>query len=278
MANDLGNTGEPESGAAYFGSEVRAWRTERGMSQRELGEAAQYGQQYVAKVEAGERLASPEFAKACDATFGTPGTFSRLRKRAALQKHPDWFEPYVELEQRASMILDYSSTFIMGLLQTEEYAHAIFRKMHPCEDLDVTAGKVARRLKRQELMDGTNPPLLWVVLDESCLRRRIGTRRVMAEQLAQLLEKGDPMHPHVVLQVLPFESGTPAWHTPFNVMKFDGDEPDALYMEDLIAGQIFGSPDHVAEAEMTYDLLRADALSPEASLTLIREVMEEWKA
>ncbi|MFF4157675.1 helix-turn-helix transcriptional regulator [Streptomyces sp. NPDC001678] len=262
-----------ESGAAYFGTEVRAWRTEKDMSQRELGKEAQYGQQYVAKVEAGERLASPEFADACDVVFGTPGTFARLRKRAAQRGYPDWFVPYVKLEQRATTILDYSSTFIMGLLQTEDYAHAIFRKAHPRDDLDTTAERVARRFKRRRIMEVDKPPLLWVVLDESCLRHMIGSPQVMTEQLLHLLRRQD-----VTLQVFPYASGAPAWHVPFTLLQFAADEPDVLYQEDLVAGQVFDSPAAVADAKEAFDRLRADALSPDASLTLIRKAMEEWNA
>ncbi|MFF4226801.1 helix-turn-helix transcriptional regulator [Streptomyces abikoensis] len=266
-----------ESGAAYFGTEVRAWRVERGMSQRELGKEAHYGQQYVAKVEAGERLASPEFSEACDSVFGTPGMFARLRKRVVQGAFADWFEPFIKLERRATAILDYSSTFIMGLLQTEDYAHAIFRKAHPGDSLDVTAEKVARRIKRQHIMRADNPPLLWVVLDESCLRRMVGSPRVMADQLAHLLEECAPST-HLTLQVLPFESGTPAWHMPFTLLEFGTDEPDVLYQEDMATGQIFDSAETLAKAKLFYDRLRADALSPEVSLALIRKVMEEWKA
>ncbi|MEU2868819.1 helix-turn-helix transcriptional regulator [Streptomyces olivoreticuli] len=275
MADDWSD-GAHLTGAAYFGTEVRAWRTDRGLSQRELGEKATYGQQYVAKVEAGERLASPEFAAACDKIFGTPGTFARLRRQVAQRGYPEWFEPYLRLEQRATAILDYSSNLIMGVLQTERYANAVFRKAHPRDELDVTAEKVARRLKRRQVMERENPPLLWVIIDESCLRRMIGSPEVMHEEMAHLLKEAES--PHITLQVLPFRSGAPASHLAFNVMKFDGEEPDVLYVEDPVSGQVIDSPTTVANANVTYDRLRADALSPEDSLALIRKVMEEWIA
>ncbi|GAA0368171.1 helix-turn-helix transcriptional regulator [Streptomyces olivoreticuli] len=273
MADDWSD-GAHLTGAAYFGTEVRAWRTDRGLSQRELGEKATYGQQYVAKVEAGERLASPEFAEACDRVFGTPGMFARLRERVARRGYPDWFEPYVRLEQRATVILSYNPTLVMGMLQTEAYAHAVFRKAHPRDDLDVTAEKVARRLKRRQVMEVENPPLLWVVLDESCLRHTIGSPEVMHEQLAHLLRMADT--PHVTLQIFPFKSGAPATHLPFVVLKFADGESDVLYVEDPVSGQVIDSPQTVADANVTYDRLRADALSPEESLALIRDVMKEW--
>ncbi|MEU1825510.1 helix-turn-helix transcriptional regulator [Streptomyces abikoensis] len=264
-----------ETGAEYFGMEVRAWRTLKGMSQQELGKAAQYGQQYVAKVEAGERLASAEFAKSCDAVFGTPETFARLRRRIVQGAFADWFEPFKKLERRATVILDYSSTLIMGLLETEDYAHAIFRKAHPCDSLHVTAEKVERRINRQQILRTDNPPLLWVVLDESCLRRPIGGPRVMAEQLAYLLDQCGPSST-LTLQVLPFASGTPAWPNSFTIMEFDTDEPDVLYQDNMNTGQIVDDAERLAQAKLFFDRLRADALSPDASQALIRKVMEEW--
>lgn len=241
----------------------------------EVGAPARYGQQYVAKVEAGERMASPEFATGCDQVFGTPRTFARLRDRCAERGgYPDWFEPYVLLEQQASTILDYSSSLIMGLLQTEAYAHAIFRKGLPTDDLDVTAEKVARRLKRRQVLESERPPLVWVVLDESCLRRKIDSPAVMVEQMAHLIHEAESSR--FTLQVLPFSSGAPAYPLAFTLLKFDDEEPDVLYQETLGSGHVIDSRARVADASVTYDRLRADALSPEASIGLVRKMMEEW--
>ncbi|MCC3777637.1 helix-turn-helix transcriptional regulator [Streptomyces sp. UNOB3_S3] len=272
----MADSGEPESGAAYFGAEVRAWRTERDMSQRELGKEAQYGQQYVAKVEAGERLASPEFADACDAVFGTPGMFARLRKRAAQRAYPGWFVPYVRLEQRASTILAYNPNLITGMLQTEAYAHAVFRKRRPRDEPQVIAEEVARRLRRRQVMESASPPLLWVILDESTLLRRVGGSEVMREQLEYLLEVAGS--PHIVLQVLALGSGAAASHLPFYVLRFGDEEPDVLYVENPVSGQVIDFPEIVKDANVMYDRLRADALSPAESLVLIRKAMTEWNS
>jgi len=79
---ELADDGSPVNAVAYFGSEVRAWRAYAGLTQKELGERTSCGRSYVAMVEAGERLGSPEFATSCDELFGTPGLFRRIRKRA----------------------------------------------------------------------------------------------------------------------------------------------------------------------------------------------------
>ncbi|MEV7424628.1 MULTISPECIES: helix-turn-helix domain-containing protein [unclassified Streptomyces] len=276
MTHDSNRLVGPVSGAAYFGNEVREWRLGRGLSQKQVGAPAQYGQQYVAKVEAGERMASPEFAAGCDQVFGTPEMFARLRDRCAQKGgYPDWFEPYVLLEEQASVILNFSNSLIAGLLQTEAYAHALFRKWRPTDDLSETAARVGRRLKRREILEREKRPLVWVVLDESCLRRVIGTPSVMAQQMAHLIKEAES--PRFTIQVLPFSSATPAWSFGFTLMKFEGDEPEMLYQETLGAGHVTDSRRVVADASVLYDRLRADALSPEASVSMLREAMEDWK-
>lgn len=264
---------EPSSGAAFFGAEVRIWRLQAGLSQRELGLKANYGQQYVAKVEAGERLASAEFADACDRVFGTPGTFARLRKRASKHGYPDWFVPYVQLEQQATGILDYSATFIMGILQTVDYAQAVFRAAHPRESADQIDVLVDGRLRRREVMERDAPPLLWCILDESCLRRTVGGAEVMRAQLAHLLAQAES--PHIALQVLPFGVGAPPVPGSFTLLTF-GEGPNIVYADTAMAGQTIDSPAEVERATSRYERLRASALDPDESLVMIRRMMEDY--
>ncbi|MEV6125662.1 helix-turn-helix transcriptional regulator [Streptomyces violaceusniger] len=264
---------EPCSGAAFLGAEVRTWRTHRELSQRELGLKANYGQQYVAKVEAGERLASPEFADACDRVFGTPGMFARLRKRASQHGYPDWFVPYVQLERQAVSILDYSATLIMGMLQKPEYAREIFRAVRPRESMSEIDAKVERRLRRREVMEKDTPPLLWCILNEACLRHAVGGAEVMAAQLAHLLTVAES--PHITIQVLPFAVGAPPAAESFTLLAFD-EGPNVLYADTAIAGQLIDSPEAVESGTATYDRLRAAALHPDKSLSMIRSVMEEY--
>ncbi|MBI0318447.1 MULTISPECIES: Scr1 family TA system antitoxin-like transcriptional regulator [Streptomyces violaceusniger group] len=264
---------EPPSGAAFLGAEVRTWRMRAELSQRELGLKANYGQQYVAKVEAGERLASPEFADACDRVFGAPGTFGRLRERASQHGYPDWFVPYVQLERQAVSILDYSATLIMGMLQTAEYGRAVFRSAHPRDAADQIDARVARRLQRREVMERDAPPLLWCVLSEACLRNEVGGREVMRTQLGHLVAEAES--PHVTLQVLPFSAGAPPVPGSFTLLTFD-DGPNIVYADTAMAGQTIDSPAEVQLATARYDRIRASALSPDGSLVVIRRLMEDY--
>ncbi|MER6141626.1 DUF5753 domain-containing protein [Streptomyces sparsogenes] len=238
-----------------------------------MGLKASYGQQYVAKVEAGERLASPEFADACDRVVGTPGTFAPLRKRASQHGYPEWFVPYVQLERQATEILDYSATLIMGMLQTKEYASAVFRSGYPREAEEVISAKVERRFQGRELMERDAPPLLWCVLNEACLRAPVGGEQVMRAQMEYLVTAATS--PHVTLQVLPFAAGAPPAAESFTLLTFD-EGPKVVYVDTAMVGQLIDSAEAVAKATATYDRLRAAALHPEASLSMIRRLMEEY--
>jgi transcriptional regulator with XRE-family HTH domain len=275
MSEDLSSGPEPSNGAGCFGVEVRVWRTGAGMSQRELAERAGYEKSYVAKVEAGDRLGSPAFATACDETFGAPGVFTRLRKWVGRNGYPSWFVPYLELERQAAGILDYSATLVMGLLQTADYARAVFRAGFPREDPDVIEAKVARRLQRRAVLEGDKAPVLWCVLNEACLRTPVGGPKVMGAQLAHLLEMAES--PQVTLQILPFAIGAPPATEGFTLLTFD-DGPSIAYVDTALAGQMIDSVAVVANAVATYDQLRAAALHPDESLAMIRRAMEEYEA
>ncbi|MBY8886912.1 helix-turn-helix domain-containing protein [Streptomyces sp. PTM05] len=261
----------PPSPAAYFGREARALRTALGMSQGEFASALHYQQSAISKVESGSLFASLKFAEALDRVAGTPGVYVRLRERLATEGHPDWFVPYLELERHATSILDFSTTVIMGILQTPEYATAVFQAGHPREGTDLIKGRVELRLARREVMDRENPPLLWVILGEAVLRTKVGGPGVMEDQLDHLLMMAES--PNVTLQVLPFKDGAPAAAESFTVLTF-GKRAPIGYADTPIAGQTVDAPDTVASLMATYDQLRATAASPAKSLDMIRTAKE----
>ena len=265
--------GEPRDGYAYFGSEVRFAREHKGSTQAQLAEFTTYKVPYVSKVENGQQLGSELFAQGCDEYFNTSGYFTRLRRRVSQHGHPEWFVPYLELEDKAAQILDFSSYLVMGILQTPEYAEALFRAAHPRDSAEVTKSKVEARLQRHGTMERADPPLLWVVLDESCLRRVVGDRSVMYGQVVHLLSEAE--NPHVTLQVLPFGTGAPPAAESFTLLTFD-DSPTVLYSEAQGLGRVIDSARVVATGTSRYERLRADALSPEDSLTMMRKVIEEY--
>ncbi|MFD0384732.1 Scr1 family TA system antitoxin-like transcriptional regulator [Streptomyces stramineus] len=248
-------------------------REARGWSQAQLAVMLCCRQPYVSKVETGQQLASPQFAEQCDRVFGTPGVYARMRQRAADAGNPVWFIPYLELEREATAICGYSSLFVMGILQTPEYAGAVYRAAHPEETTTQIKGRVERRMRRRELFDRPNPPSLWVILHESVLWSGVGGAEVMRGQLGHLIAATES--PRISLQVFPASAGTPARGTPFIVLRRQ-DESEVLYAETYTRGQIDDSAQAVSDARDAYERLRADALSRHESLSLVRHAMEAY--
>jgi transcriptional regulator with XRE-family HTH domain len=265
---------EPANGLEWFGREVEAALTHRGAKQRELADATGYKEPYVSKVQRGKALPSPQFAEGCDRFFNTSGYFARLLVRVSRHGHPEWFVPYLRLEEKAERVLDFSPFLVMGILQTPEYSAALFRAAHPCDTDDVIKDKVALRLQRRMVLDRPDPLLLWAVLDESCLRREVGGRAVMCQQMEHLL--AEAQRPNLTVQVLPYDSGAPSAAEAFTLLTFGDDGAPVLYSEAQGLGRVIDSASVVRTGMDRYERLRADALSPEKSLRALREAIKEF--
>jgi transcriptional regulator with XRE-family HTH domain len=264
---------EPANGAVYFGEETKALREALRLSQEQFADKLHYRQAQVSKVENGAVLASEAFAEAMDRVAGTPGVYMRLRTKLSKQGHPGWFVPYITLEESASGITDYSCTFLMGLLQTPEYATAVFRAARPRETEEQIKERVELRIRRQAVIERAAPPLLWVVIHEAVLRACVGSRAVMIGQLEHLITQ--MASPHVTIQVLPYRAGAAPSHLPFTLLS-SNDAPNAVYTETPThGGQVDDTPSVVATAVSMFDRLRMAALSEEDSLTLIRKIVED---
>ncbi|MFE7117429.1 helix-turn-helix domain-containing protein [Streptomyces sp. NPDC057654] len=263
----------PANSAEYFGQEVRALRDALGLSQEAFANVLHYKQAQISKVESGAVLASDAFAHSLDRVAKTPGVYARLRERLSKGGHPSWFIPYLNLEKGASAIEDFSNALIMGILQTPEYAEGTFRAVHPRETDDQIKRRVEARLRRRDVMDRETPPLLWVILHESCLRTVVGSRPIMAAQLNHLVAASTS--PHITLQVLRFTAGAPASSLPFTLLTAD-DGATVLYSETREQGHVTDSAAAVSTAKATYERLRAAAASPDESVNLFREIAEEY--
>ena len=157
---------------------------------------------------------------------------------------PHWVEPYFGLEAAAAFIRNYQLQFVPGLLQTEDYARAVIQLGNALAEDDI-GRRVAARLSRQDVLLRENAPRLWTVMDEGALRRPLGGRAVMRDQVRRLIEMCD--HPAVTLQILPFESGAhPAMGGPFTILRFaEPDLRDVVYIEQLTSALYLDKPTEV---------------------------------
>lgn len=253
----------------YYGYELRRAREAAGLTLAQLGSIVFCTGSLIGQIETAAKVPQREFSERVDAALGTDGTFSRLVGLVLRSQLPSWFQPYADMEAKASYISTYQCQLVYGLLQTEAYARAVLG----VEYSDRLDEMVAARIDRQRILRREQPPVLWVVLDEAVLYREIGGRQVMREQLAHLLDMFSQQW--VEIQVLPFSEGEHAGMMgSFTLLRFD-DDPDLHYSESYDQGHMTANPQVIRERSVGYARLQAAALSPKESAALIARVMEE---
>ena len=260
----------------FFGEELAVRREAAGLSQTELGERIFCSQTLIAHFEAGRRLPQLADAQRLDKALNTGDLFYRMRKKLDLDaKFVSYFAPVAELEPQAREIHQYAVSLVPGLLQTEEYARAVFWGFETNPVPKAVEWGVSNRMRRASLLDNPEQPLFWVVLNETVIRTEVGGPGVMAAQLrylAKMIESG-----RVLVQVLPFSAGAHAtMYSMIRLMNFD-DQPDLAYVEGVQLGSLKDDPLQVKRCWESYDLARGAALSRPASLALIESTAEEFE-
>ncbi|MFD9974617.1 Scr1 family TA system antitoxin-like transcriptional regulator [Streptomyces sp. NPDC059017] len=259
---------------ALLGAELRHARENAGLSQRELGEPLFVSASFIGQLEAGTRRMQPDVARRIDEILGTNGFFERNCLAANKSRYPDHFAEAAEAEAVATTIREYAPLLIPGLLQTETYARAVFRAYQPTATEAVIDELVEARLERARLLDDPTTLMLWTVLDEAVLRRRVGSAAVMGEALRHI--DALARRNRVIVQVMPFHAGAHrAMEGALKLMEFT-DAPSLAYLQALGSGQLDDDPATVTRHKLTYELVTAGALSPRESLALIASVAEDY--
>ncbi|MGW0563543.1 helix-turn-helix domain-containing protein [Streptomyces sp. NPDC003016] len=264
---------------AFYGKELRWRREEAGRTLQQTVEGSFYAASYLSEIERGTRRMPLDLARHVDRELGTDGFFERRCEDVRMARrsgHAEYFERVLEAEQRARTIEQWSPTVVPGLLQTEAYARALFRAERPLEPAHEIDAKVEARLARACLFEGDHKfPEYWVVLHESLLRLPILPAVQMAVQLDHITVLGKRCQ--IVPQVLPWNTGAhPLMLGNAMILTFD-DAPPLVYMESQHKGSTDDDPALVKQYQRSYDLLRAAALPPEASLAMIEDAAEDYR-
>jgi transcriptional regulator with XRE-family HTH domain len=260
----------------FFGAEVRRWRTAAGLSQEQLGQKVGYSGAQVGKVETSERAPSQDFAEGCDRALPSAGgLFGRLYQLARRWDggYPAWFAQWVEAERRAASLRTWEPLLIPGLLQTPDYARALFLAWQGADSDDKLDQLVSARIERQAIFQRPSPPSLWAVLDEGVLRRCIGSPTVMHDQLVHLLTVSN--RSTIRVQIVPAEVGAHVGLLGALSMATFENAPGIVYLESPDQGQTTERPSVVAKVGEIFEMVRAEALPRSASRDLIRKVAEE---
>ncbi|WP_405527105.1 helix-turn-helix transcriptional regulator [Streptomyces canus] len=262
-----------------LGKMVKLLRERKGLTQKEFGELVGYGPDAVSSMERGVRTLRPEVLIKADELLDAGGLLKEVLPEVeeAMAKtrtrHPEWYRSYAGLEAEAVELHFYANHGVPGLLQTEDYARAVFAKRRPLLDEETIEKRVVDRLSRQQVFERWPSPMVSYVLEEIVLDRPIGGRRVHPDQLRHLLRIGGMRN--IEIQVMP--SGLeehPNMDGAFNLLTPKG-HGQVAYTEVQGYPRLITDSEEVRKIADRYGIMRAMALSPSESRKLIEQKLEE---
>jgi transcriptional regulator with XRE-family HTH domain len=254
-----------------FGQELHRLRKAADISQRELAERTLISYQMIGAIERAERAPRRQFVERADKELGANGALMRLRP-GTNESYQRWFRRYVDLEQEAKLINDFQADAIPGLFQTEGYARTVLGAGWPPIDAKQVGAEVVTRLARHKVLKRDPAPLLSVVIDESVLRRSVGSKQIMEEQMGRLVHLSQ--YPNIRIQVLPFRAGAhAAMNGSFKVLVMN-DGARLAYAEIPSSGRVISDSGDVEQYSLWFGALQSQALSPNESVDFISRYKE----
>lgn len=272
-----GSAGVP----TFYGKELRWKREAAGLTLQQVVEGSFYGLSHLSEIERGERRMPAELAEHVDKVLKTDGFFKRRCedvRKARRTGHAEYFERALEAEKYAETIEEWCPTLIPGLLQTEPYTRAVVRATHPLAPDEEVEEKVSARTARTVLFESDRrTPEYWVILPEYVWRCPVLPPAEMADQLDRIAELA--RRRRIVPQVLPWSYGAhPLMVVGLLQLTTFPDAPPLAYLESQYSGDTIDDPALVKKYRKAYDRLRAAALAPEASLTMIEAAAEDYRS
>ncbi|WP_328386071.1 helix-turn-helix transcriptional regulator [Streptomyces sp. NBC_00400] len=272
---------DPDASAsvpAFYGAELRYQREAAGLTLEQLAEGSYRGISFLSQIEHGERRMPEDLARHVDDRLGTDGFFTRRcedARKARNVGHPLYFAEIPDMEKAATSIEDWAPAVIPGLLQTEAYMQKLNQRVTPCEEPAAVEKLVRARVGRAKLWQNENPPTYWAIVREALIRRPLLPPEHMADQLEHILDV--IRSTRSVLQIVPETTvAHPLMMGLVKIMTF-ADAPPLVWTEADHSGQVVDYPPTVTKYRRSYDLLRAVALPPEASLAIIEEAARGYR-
>lgn len=267
---------EDEQGVAVLaalGRQLKAWREEAGIRAADFGTEVGYGEDLVRKVEAGKRIPRPEYLDRADEALRAGGKISAMKADMEQVRYPKKIRDLKRREGKAVEIGTYNNHNIYGLLQTEEYARALFRTSRPAYTPDEMERMVSGRMSRQSIFQRCPGPALSFVQEEVTLRRPIGGTMVLRRQLEHLLEV--IQLPNIEFQVMPtIREDHAGMEGLIELLKF-ADGSAVGRAEGAFYGRPVSDPKQLRILELRYGIIRAQALTPQESRAFIEELLGE---
>ena len=270
-------------------NELRTARLNKELTQEQVATAMEWSLSKMNRIEKAKTGISANDLKALLRLYGITDKerTEELIALARAARQTPWWRSYagiapatllqlIDYESAASAISQFEPMFVPGILQTEEYARAVLRLSYgegsPAERVPAL---VDLRTRRRDLLVSEDAPTFSFLLDESVIRRLVGSPAITSQQLTRLAELAD--RPNVTIRVVPFAAGPhPGMRGAFKVIEFD-DEPDenVAFLEGPRGDFISDDPEETKSYLETFNRIAQKALGPSESVGLLRKAAGE---
>ncbi|MEU7019841.1 helix-turn-helix transcriptional regulator [Streptomyces sp. NPDC046203] len=251
------------------GALLALYRRQAGLTQPQLASQVNLGLETLGSIEQGRRALRLKLAGEMDDLLNTGGALSvAVAKAPQKERYPVFVQDFIELEAQAISLCSYQNGVVPGLLQTPEYARAVFDCLYPPITPQEAEDRMLDRIDRQRIFDKTPwPPLMSFLLDESVLERPIGGPEVLRGQILHLREMAEL--PTIGLQIVPKSRTKHAGLAGPMVLIETPDHEHVAYIEGQRVSFLIDDPDEVGILQAKYGMLRSQALTPEETMGLL---------
>lgn len=274
---------DPALARRLLGTRLRTLRVAAGLKGYDVGRAIGASHSKISRLESGLlgfRL--PDLEKLLT-LYGVGDTARRteyvnLARRANAPGHrhidaevaPRWYDTYLAFEDSATLMRSYSPGIVPELLQTPDYARGLLDIACPGASDDLGHAELLER--RQRRLTGSDPLRLWVLLEQSVLRRQIGSTRAWRAQLEHLGRVSELVN--VTIQIVPDHVCGPVLSSvPFTLMRFGNpDLSDIVHLHHATCAQFLDRRGDLDAYHSIWDRLCVKALQPERTSRIIEGV------
>ncbi|MEU9668457.1 helix-turn-helix transcriptional regulator [Streptomyces bobili] len=270
-----------------LGQELRKLREDKGMTAEQVADRLLVSQSKISRLENGRRSISQRDVRDLCGVYEVEDQriVDSLMQMAKDSRQQGWwhafgdvpYSVYIGLETDAASLRVYDPQVVPGLLQTRQYAETLISGALPETAPTEIEKRVQVRMRRQERISAEENPLrLWTVMDEAALRRIVGGKSLMRDQLEHLVEQS--RLPHVTVQVIPFDMGAhPGLNGQYAILEFpDAADSSVVYIEGVTSDLYLEKPNDVQKYSVMYEHLRAQALNVDQSRQFIAEIAKTY--
>ncbi|MEI5136625.1 helix-turn-helix transcriptional regulator [Streptomyces libani] len=277
----------PTARQVRLGGELRKLRERAGKTAREAAGMVSSDQAKISHIEAGRIGVSEDRIRRLAVFYqcNDDALIEALCAIAREHRGQHWWDGYrgilapgfldiAELEHHATELRCLQPVTFPGVLQTEEYAHALFSSVIPQLPDDELNARVEHRMKRRDVLERDASPAFQAIVHEAALRMRVGGRKVARGQLEYLMSLSE--RPGLDIRVIPFTSEDFIEVTQ-TVMYASGVVPqlDTVHIDTPIGGRFLDAAADLDRYRTLLGLAERAALTPAESRSFLHHVARE---